>query len=181
MLVNAESLCALLLELEDPDLFARSPSASIPTRVDRWNRRLLRARTPDELTAQILNLPQTPELAEPRAWLCEKLGLDASRTAAEPTEEIQLSSRQILSEVERLKACVSALEESLDSPARSLAIDDDVIDGRTLIAIVALRSELGLTIHQAIDAYQGRFDELSRSRPISFADRPDTSKHEFYS
>jgi hypothetical protein len=53
----------------------------------------------------------------------------------------------------------------IDRPSQ---IDDLILTARILPALQLLREELGCTIHEAIDAFQERYDELRTERPDEF-------------
>ena len=47
-------------------------------------------------------------------------------------------------------------------------IDEHIVEGRILSVLMILREECGLTIHEAIDAFSVRYEELRDSRPDDF-------------
>ncbi|MFJ8546939.1 hypothetical protein ACIRFH_34190 [Streptomyces sp. NPDC093586] len=53
--------------------------------------------------------------------------------------------------------------------------DDEIIAGRILLGVKALRDHLGCSLHEALDAYSTRYEQLRRERPADFS-----SSHEDY-
>ncbi|MET8570372.1 hypothetical protein [Streptomyces sp. NPDC004783] len=53
--------------------------------------------------------------------------------------------------------------------------DGEIIAGRILLGIKALRDHLGCSLHEALDAYTRRYEQLRRERPADFS-----SSHEDY-
>ncbi len=51
---------------------------------------------------------------------------------------------------------------------RQPEIDEHIVQGRILPALMILREEYGHTIHEAIDAFGVRYEELRNSRPGDF-------------
>jgi hypothetical protein len=47
-------------------------------------------------------------------------------------------------------------------------VDEHIVKGRILPALMILREECGHTIHEAIDAFSVRYEELRNSRPDDF-------------
>lgn len=45
------------------------------------------------------------------------------------------------------------------------SVDHDIVEGRTIIAIKTIRDTLGCSIHEAVDIYAARYEELRRDRP----------------
>ncbi|MEV1081379.1 hypothetical protein AB0I98_24535 [Streptomyces sp. NPDC050211] len=45
------------------------------------------------------------------------------------------------------------------------SVDRDILQHRTISAIATIRETLGCTVHQAIDVYAQRYEELRRDRP----------------
>ncbi|MFG2949844.1 hypothetical protein [Streptomyces adustus] len=61
------------------------------------------------------------------------------------------------------------------------SVDRDILDHRIMFAIIAIREALGCTIHEAIDVFAARYEELRRDRPDDFAVAPDEYGRGFYS
>lgn len=58
------------------------------------------------------------------------------------------------------------------------SVDHDILAHRSIAAIATIRETLGCTVHQAVDAYARRYEELRRDRPDGFPqelrrDRPE--------
>ncbi|MFF5846668.1 hypothetical protein ACIP4T_33585 [Streptomyces massasporeus] len=58
------------------------------------------------------------------------------------------------------------------------SVDHDILAHRSIAAIATIRETLGCTVHQAVDAYARRYEELRRDRPGDFqqelrGDRPE--------
>jgi hypothetical protein len=51
---------------------------------------------------------------------------------------------------------------------RRTEIDEHIVKGRILPALMILGEEFGHTIHEAIDAFSVRYEELRSSRPDDF-------------
>jgi hypothetical protein len=60
-------------------------------------------------------------------------------------------------------------------------VDRDILDHRILFAIKAIRETLGCTIHDAIDVFAARYEELRRDRPNDFTVGPEEYGRGFYS
>ncbi|QIY96005.1 hypothetical protein HEP87_20710 [Streptomyces sp. S1D4-11] len=60
-------------------------------------------------------------------------------------------------------------------------VDRDIFDHRVLFAIKTIRDTLGCTIHEAIDVFAVRHEELRRDRPDDFAVGPEEYGRDFYS
>ncbi|MFB7655236.1 MULTISPECIES: hypothetical protein [unclassified Streptomyces] len=63
-------------------------------------------------------------------------------------------------------------------PAR---VDSDILDHRIMFAIMAIRGTRGCTIHQAIDVFAARYEQLRRHRPDDFSAGPEEYARGFYS
>ncbi|MFJ9148492.1 hypothetical protein ACIRP7_10510 [Streptomyces sp. NPDC102270] len=53
------------------------------------------------------------------------------------------------------------------------SVDRDILDHRIIVAITAIRETRGCTIHEAIDVFAARYEELRRDRPDDFSVRPE--------
>lgn len=58
---------------------------------------------------------------------------------------------------------------------RWAVIDEHILQHRIVQALKALRDEFGCSIHQAIDAFSNRYEQLRETRPREF-----TVGHEDY-
>ncbi|MGV9344438.1 hypothetical protein ACWDSD_06420 [Streptomyces spiralis] len=47
--------------------------------------------------------------------------------------------------------------------------DGEIIAGRIILGIKALRDHLGCSLHEALDVYTTRYDQLRRERPADFS------------
>jgi len=47
-------------------------------------------------------------------------------------------------------------------------IDDEIVAARIIPALIAIRTELGCSIHAAIDEFARRYDRLRLERPDDF-------------
>ncbi|MET7385610.1 hypothetical protein ACFYPT_29400 [Streptomyces sp. NPDC005529] len=61
------------------------------------------------------------------------------------------------------------------------SVDDDILERRIISAIRTIREALGCTIHEAIDMFVVRYDELRRDRPDDFTVGPKEYGRGFYS
>lgn len=62
------------------------------------------------------------------------------------------------------------------------AIDDDIVSGRIIPAIIGIRTELGCGIPAALDEFSKRYERLREQRPDDFAlSRDEYPGGEFYS
>ncbi|MEU9623860.1 hypothetical protein [Streptomyces sp. NPDC048155] len=50
----------------------------------------------------------------------------------------------------------------------SESVDRDILDHRTILAIKAIRDASGCTVHEALDVFARRHEELRRDRPGDF-------------
>ncbi|MFF6914073.1 hypothetical protein [Streptomyces sp. NPDC012466] len=48
------------------------------------------------------------------------------------------------------------------------SVDHDILAHRSIAAIATIRETWGCTVHQALDAYVQRYEELRRDRPGDF-------------
>ncbi|MFJ3622020.1 hypothetical protein ACIPSH_28280 [Streptomyces iakyrus] len=48
------------------------------------------------------------------------------------------------------------------------SVDHDILAHRSIAAIATIRETFDCTIHQAVDAYAQRYEELRRDRPGDF-------------
>ncbi|MBB4717591.1 hypothetical protein ACIQNT_00975 [Streptomyces luteogriseus] len=53
------------------------------------------------------------------------------------------------------------------------SVDHDILAHRSIAAIATIREILGCTVHQAVDVYAQRYEELRRDRPDDFRPGPD--------
>ncbi|MEU4466081.1 MULTISPECIES: hypothetical protein [unclassified Streptomyces] len=53
------------------------------------------------------------------------------------------------------------------------SVDHDILAHRSIAAIATIRETWGCTVHQAVDAYAQRYEELRRDRPGDFQPRPE--------
>ncbi|TXS37187.1 hypothetical protein [Streptomyces sp. OR43] len=53
------------------------------------------------------------------------------------------------------------------------SVDRDILDHRTILAIKTIREAMGCTIHEAIDVFAVRYEELRRDRPGDFTVGPE--------
>ncbi|WP_433261790.1 hypothetical protein ACQPZF_27780 [Actinosynnema sp. CS-041913] len=155
--------------------FAHPVSSLTPSR-PAPPRRLLDARTAAELTDQILRLPTDEadrEPAELRDRLCRALGLPAEQRPGNRLDALDVLTRdQVLAEVERLTACLTALELPEDAEERRwLAIDDEILAGRNIYAIKAVRDEFRCSLKDAVERFSLRVEALRRTRPHGHATR----------
>ena len=61
------------------------------------------------------------------------------------------------------------------------SVDRDILDHRIIVAIMAIRETRGCTIHEAIDVFAARYEELRRDRPDDFSVGPEEYGRGFYS
>ncbi|GAA2305793.1 hypothetical protein OKJ48_43365 [Streptomyces kunmingensis] len=61
------------------------------------------------------------------------------------------------------------------------SVDRDILDHRIMFALRTIRETSGCTIHEAIDAFAVRYDELRRDRPDDFTVGPEEYGRGFYS
>ncbi|MFB7245635.1 hypothetical protein CW362_09765 [Streptomyces populi] len=61
------------------------------------------------------------------------------------------------------------------------SVDHDILDRRIVFAIKTIRETLGCTIHEAIDVFVVRYEELRRDRPDDFTVGPEEYGRGFYS
>ncbi|MGW2886496.1 hypothetical protein ACWDDN_14280 [Streptomyces griseoruber] len=61
------------------------------------------------------------------------------------------------------------------------SVDHDILERRIISALKTIRDATGCSIHEAIDVFGVRYDELRRDRPNDFAVGPDEYGHGFYS
>ncbi|MFF7736422.1 hypothetical protein [Streptomyces sp. NPDC007984] len=52
------------------------------------------------------------------------------------------------------------------------SVDHDILAHRSIAAIATIRDALGCTVHQAVDTYAQRYEELRRDRPGDFRQQP---------
>ncbi|MFJ7181253.1 hypothetical protein ACIQXA_33795 [Streptomyces massasporeus] len=58
------------------------------------------------------------------------------------------------------------------------SVDHDILAHRSIAAIATIRETLGCTVHQAVDAYAQRYEELRRDRPDDFRHEPPRDQPE---
>jgi hypothetical protein len=61
------------------------------------------------------------------------------------------------------------------------SVDRDIVDHRIVVALKTIRDVLGCTIHEAIDVFAVRYEELRRDRPDDFSVGPEEYGRGFYS
>ncbi|MFC5203333.1 hypothetical protein ACFVTC_07285 [Streptomyces sp. NPDC057950] len=61
------------------------------------------------------------------------------------------------------------------------SVDRDIVDHRIIFALKTIREALDCTIHEAIDVFAVRYEELRRDRPDDFAVGPEEYGRGFYS
>ncbi|MBM9510132.1 hypothetical protein [Actinacidiphila acididurans] len=61
------------------------------------------------------------------------------------------------------------------------SVDRDILEHRIISALVTIRETLGCTLHQALDTFVERYEELRRERPDDFALSRDEYGRGFYS
>ncbi|MFK0290721.1 hypothetical protein ACIQU6_09610 [Streptomyces sp. NPDC090442] len=50
-------------------------------------------------------------------------------------------------------------------------VDREILEDRTILALKTIRESLGCTLHEAVDVYAQRYEELRRDRPEDFHHR----------
>ncbi|MFI0242607.1 hypothetical protein [Streptomyces sp. NPDC016845] len=48
------------------------------------------------------------------------------------------------------------------------SVDRDIFEHRIIFALMTIREALGCTLHQALDVFAQRYEELRRDRPDDF-------------
>ncbi|MFE2567303.1 hypothetical protein [Streptomyces mirabilis] len=61
------------------------------------------------------------------------------------------------------------------------SLDRDILDRRIVFALKTIRETLGCTIHEAIDVFAARYEELRRDRPDDFTVAPEEYGRGVYS
>ncbi|MEU9135479.1 hypothetical protein AB0D33_05825 [Streptomyces sp. NPDC048404] len=61
------------------------------------------------------------------------------------------------------------------------SVDRDIVDHRIIFALKTIREVLDCTIHEAIDVFAVRYEELCRDRPDDFSVGPEEYGGGFYS
>ncbi|MFJ3231529.1 hypothetical protein [Streptomyces sp. NPDC086787] len=61
------------------------------------------------------------------------------------------------------------------------SVDRDILDHRIIFALNAIREASGCTIHEAIDVFAARYEELRRNHPDDFSVGPEEYGRGFYS
>jgi hypothetical protein len=61
------------------------------------------------------------------------------------------------------------------------SVDQDILEQRIISALKTIRDTTGCSIHQAIDIFAVRYEELRRDRPDDFTVGPDEYGRGFYS
>ena len=61
------------------------------------------------------------------------------------------------------------------------SVDRDILDRRIVFALKTISETLGCTIHEAIDVFAARYEELRRDRPDDFTVAPEEYGRGFYS
>ncbi|MER7169971.1 hypothetical protein [Streptomyces mesophilus] len=59
--------------------------------------------------------------------------------------------------------------------------DDEIVAGRILLGIKAIRDHLGCSLHEALDAYVSRYQALRLERPTDFSVSHEQYWANFYS
>ncbi|MBW4721358.1 hypothetical protein [Saccharothrix obliqua] len=145
-------------------------TALTPDRPNRPYPRLFSARTAGELVRQIRSLPTdgSPP-AELREWLCATLDVPTGPAGERLASLDVLTPQQVLAEVERIRICVAALSTPEGSDERRwLVIDDTILDGRNVWAIMAFRNEFGGGLPEAVREFSNRVDTLRHTRPHGY-------------
>ncbi|MER7623571.1 hypothetical protein [Streptomyces sp. NPDC126503] len=60
-------------------------------------------------------------------------------------------------------------------------VDRDILVQRVMSALMAIREASDCTLHEAIDIFAQRYEELRRDRPDDFTLRREDYGHGFYS
>ncbi|GAA1408081.1 hypothetical protein GCM10009639_57570 [Kitasatospora putterlickiae] len=55
------------------------------------------------------------------------------------------------------------------------SVDRDILDCRIILAVKAVKDASGCTLHEALDVYAQRYEELRRDRPDDF--RPSREEY----
>jgi len=61
------------------------------------------------------------------------------------------------------------------------SVDREILEHRIIPALVTIRETLGCTLHQALDVFAERYEELRRDRPDDFTLSRDEYGRGFYS
>ena len=61
------------------------------------------------------------------------------------------------------------------------SVDRDILEHRIIPALRTIRETLGCTLHQALDVFAQRYEELRRDRPDDFDVSRDEYGRGFYS
>jgi hypothetical protein len=61
------------------------------------------------------------------------------------------------------------------------SVDRDILENRIIPALRTIRDTLGCTLHQALDVFAQRYEELRRDRPDDFGLSRDEYGRGFYS
>lgn len=61
------------------------------------------------------------------------------------------------------------------------SVDRDILDNRIISALGTIREALGCTLHQALDAFVQRYEELRLERPDDFILSREEYGRDFYS
>jgi len=79
--------------------------------------------------------------------------------------------------------CTPLLYSNFGGPATTLpeSVDRDIVDRRIISALKTIREVLDCTIHEAIDVFAVRYEELRRDRPDDFSVGPEEYGRRFYS
>jgi hypothetical protein len=60
-------------------------------------------------------------------------------------------------------------------------VDRDILDKRIIFALKTIRETLGCSLHEALDVFVTRYEELRRDRPDDFAVGREEYGRGFYS
>ncbi|MFD7668897.1 hypothetical protein [Streptomyces sp. NPDC059788] len=61
------------------------------------------------------------------------------------------------------------------------SVDRDILEHRIICALKTIREASGCTLHQALDVFAQRYEELRRDRPDDFAASRDDYGRDFHS
>ncbi|MEU6154980.1 hypothetical protein ABZ816_33840 [Actinosynnema sp. NPDC047251] len=143
-------------------------AALVPTRPGGVPRRVVTARSGEELAGQVARLPSTGDVGVLRDRILRALGLPVTPVDGVPEAVDPLPPHRVLVEVERVAACVAALAAGADE-LRWAAIDDVVLDRPGMEAIKAIRDEFHCAVGDAVERYDRRTEHLLRTRPHGMA------------
>lgn len=61
------------------------------------------------------------------------------------------------------------------------SVDRDILDQRIMFAVRTIRATVGCSLHEAIDVFAARDEELRRTQPDDFTVGPEEYGRGFYS